>query len=51
MQVTRIGLDIGKGFFQAHGVDAHGAVVLQRKLRRAEVERFFTALPPCLIGM
>lgn len=51
MQVIRIGLDVGKRFFQAHGVDAQGVVVLQRKLRRAEVERVFAALPPCLIGM
>lgn len=51
MQVIRIGLDVGKRFFQVHGVDAHGAVVLQRKLRRAEVERVFAALPRCVIGM
>ena len=51
MQVIRIGLDVGKRFFQAHGVDARGAVALQRKLRRSEVERYFAALPPCLIGM
>lgn len=51
MQVIRVGLDVGKRFFQVHGVDGHGAVVLERKLRRAEVERFFVALPQCLIGM
>lgn len=51
MQVIRIGLDVGKRFFQAHGVDAQGRVVLQRKLRRAEVERFFAGLQRCLIGI
>lgn len=51
MQVIRIGLDVGKRFFQVHGVDARGAVVLQRKLRRAQVEWWFAALPPCVIGM
>lgn len=51
MQVIRVGLDVGKRFFQVHGVDARGGVVLQRKLRRAEVERFFVGLPQCLIGM
>jgi len=51
MQAIRIGLDLGKRFFQVHGVDARGAVVLQRKLRRGEVERFFAAVPACLIGM
>lgn len=51
MQAIRIGLDLGKRFFQVHGVDARGAVTVQRKLRRAEVERYFAGLPPCLIGM
>lgn len=51
MQVIRVGLDVGKRFFQVHGVDARGGVALQRKLRRGEVERFFAALPSCLIGM
>jgi len=51
MQVIRVGLDVGKRFFQVHGVDARGGVALQRKLRRAEVERFFAGLPRCLIGM
>jgi len=51
MQVIRVGLDVGKRFFQAHGVDARGGVALQRKLRRAEVERVFAGLPSCLIGM
>jgi transposase len=51
MQVIRVGLDVGKRFFQVHGVDTRGAAVLQRKLRRAEVERFFAALPACLIGV
>lgn len=51
MQVIRVGLDVGKRFFQAHGVDARGGVALQRKLRRAEVERVFAGLAPCLIGM
>jgi transposase len=51
MQVIRIGLDVGKRFLQVHGVDGRGVVVAQRKLRRAEVEGYFAALAPCLIGM
>jgi len=36
MQVTTIGLDIAKRVFQVHGIDAAGAVVVRRKLRRSE---------------
>src|ERR1700758_4520490 len=51
MQVTTIGLDLAKHWFQVHGVDANGAVAVRRKLRRSEVLSFFQSLPPCLVGM
>lgn len=50
-QVSTIGLDIAKHVFQVHGVNAVGAVVVRRKLRRDDVAGFFRALPPCLIGI
>ena len=50
-QVSTIGLDIAKRVFQVHGVDAVGAVVLRRQLRRAEVVKFFAKLAPCLVGL
>ncbi len=50
-EVSVIGLDLAKNVFQLHGVDAHGKVVLRRRLRRAQVEEFFATLPPCLVGM
>jgi transposase len=37
--------------FQLHGIDASGQVVLKRQLRRGQVEKFFSELPPCLVGM
>jgi transposase len=40
-EISIIGLDLAKNVFQVHGVDASGAVVLRRQLRRAAVERFF----------
>ena len=46
MQVTTIGLDLGKRVFQVHGVDAAGRVVVRRKLQRAEVAGFFAELAP-----
>lgn len=50
-EVTTIGLDIGKRVLQVHGVDAAGRVIIQRKLRREEVQTFFSRLPRCLVGM
>jgi transposase len=42
MQFTTIGLDLAKQVFQIHGVDAEGAVVVRKRLRRSEVIRFFS---------
>src|SRR5579872_5692272 len=50
-EISTIGLDLAKNVFQIHGVDASGAVVLRRQLRRGAVEKFFAQLPPCLVGM
>ena len=51
MQITTIGLDLAKHWFQVHGVDAAGKVVVKRRLRRAEVVEFFKTLEPCLVGI
>ena len=49
--ITTIGLDIAKSVFQVHGVDAAGAVVIRRQLKRRSVLGFFQKLPPCLVGI
>jgi transposase len=46
-----IGLDLGKSVFQVHGVDAGGAVVVQRRLTRSKLLVFFAKQPACLVGM
>ena len=51
MEITTIGLHLAKQVFQVHGVDEAGHVVVQRRLRRAQIITYFTALPSCLIGM
>jgi transposase len=48
--ITTIGLDIAKSVFQVHGVDAAGAVVIRRQLKRRSVLAFFQKLPRCLVG-
>jgi transposase len=49
-QITTIGLDLAKNVFQVHGINGAGKVLVRKQLRRAEVLRFFAALPPCLVG-
>jgi transposase len=51
MQIATVGLDISKHVFQIHAVDRSGVVVIQRRLRRSELLRFFEQLEPCLIGI
>jgi transposase len=50
-EITTIGLDLAKSIFQVHGADADGGPVVRRKLRRADLSKFFEKLPPCLVGM
>jgi transposase len=51
MHITTIGLDLAKHWFQIHGIDAAGKVVVRRRLCRAEVVEFFRRQGPCLVGM
>jgi transposase len=50
-QITTIGLDLAKQVFQVHAAAADGSPIFNRKLRRAEVLRFFEKTPACLVGM
>ncbi len=49
--VTVVGLDIAKNVFQLHGVDAAGAVVVARSVRRGQLLKVFASLPRCRVGM
>jgi transposase len=51
MRIIRVGLDTAKHVFQLHGVDVSEQPVLQRRLRRGEVVKFFGALPPTRVGL
>jgi transposase len=50
-EITTVGLDLAKTWFQVHGADAQGRPVLRKKLARGKVLAFFANLPPCLVGM
>lgn len=50
-EIVTAGLDLAKDVFQVHAIGSDGEILVRRKLRRAEVIRFFSDLPPCLVGM
>jgi transposase len=50
-EITTVGIDLAKNVFQVHGVDANGDIAVRKAVRRAQVGRFFEALPRCLVGM
>lgn len=50
-QAVTIGLDIAKHVFQIHGVGEDGAVLIRKRLRRAELLPFFAKLKACRIGI
>ena len=50
-EITTIGLDLAKHVFQVHGVDADGATVLRKQLRRSQMLSFFSRLPRCVVGV
>src|SRR5215475_3930541 len=50
-QVATLGIDAAKNLFQLHGVDAHGKIVLKKRLVRPKVLAFVAGLAPCRIGL
>ena len=49
--IAIIGIDIGKNTFHLVGLDKRGAIVLQQKVSRGQLERRLANIPRCLIGM
>ena len=49
--ITTIGIDLGKNRFHLVGLDKRGAIVLQQKVSRAQLERRLANIPRCLIAM
>jgi transposase len=50
-QITRIGVDTSKRFFQLHGVDASEQAAPRRQLTGAQVAPFFDKLPATVVAM
>ena len=50
-EITTVGIDLAKSVFQVHAVDAGGAVIVKRAVRRQDFMKFMAKLPRCLMGM
>ena len=51
-EITRVGVDLAKQVIQVHAVDAAGAVVCRRALKRGSFLDWCAQLPPgCLVAM
>lgn len=51
MQISILGIDIGKNSCSVVGVDERGAVVVRRTMRREKLIEFVEKLPICVIAM
>jgi transposase len=49
--IATIGSTSGKNTFHLVGLDKRGAIVLQQKVSRGQLERRLANIPRCLIGM
>ena len=50
-EIATVGIDIGKNTFHLIGLDKRGAIVLQVKLSRGQLERRLANVPRCLVGL
>jgi transposase len=51
MDITVLGVDLGKNVCSVVGLEASGAVVMRRKVRRETLIALAEKLPPCVVGM
>jgi transposase len=51
MDITVLGIDLGKNSCSVVGLDASGRVLLRRRLQRQGVVRLATGLPSCMMAM
>jgi transposase len=51
MDISVLGVDLGKNVCNVVGLDASGAVVMRRKVRRETLIALAEKIPPCIVGM
>src|SRR5260221_9206077 len=47
----RIAVDLGKRYFQVHGLESEGGRSVSRKLKRSRMLEFFSQIERCRVGM
>ena len=45
----RIGIDLGKNYFQVHALESEDRKATTRKLSRLAMRKFFSETDPCLV--
>ena len=51
MDISVLGIDLGKNVCSVVGLDASGAVVMRRRMRRETLIGLAEKLPACIVGM
>ena len=51
MNISALGIDVGKNVFHVFGVDQNGKPSVRKKLTRKKLFEFLVNLPECLVGM
>lgn len=51
MEITVLGIDLGKTVCSLAGIDAKGSVVLRRRIQRFRLLDFLVQLPRCIVAM
>jgi transposase len=51
MKFIRAAVDLGKGYFQFHGLENEAGGAMSRKLKRSKVLEFFSRIEPCRVGL
>ena len=51
MDISVLGIDLGKNVCSVVGLDASGAVVMRRRMRRETLIGLAERLPACIVGM
>ena len=47
----RIAIDLGKNYFQVHGLESEGGRSISRKIKRSKVHEVCSQIEPCRVGM
>jgi transposase len=50
-QITTVGIDLAKNVFQVHAIDALGAVIVSKAVRRAGLLQLLGRFPAALVGL